>query len=114
MISSINFNTHPELSDEQFAIDLASVYNGVAPKAGQLPNWLSQIQKGGRYSLYQSWVNGGYAGNSDDNWMKIIPSWAVVAAIVVAIAAAGYMAYRAWGHLLKDASNSVDGNGGDE
>jgi len=116
----LNFNSHPELSDQEFAIAATSVFNGITPaQVGNPVNAIKYIQQhgggaAGRYALIydpsSGWLAQGYSGNADDNWFLNVPSWAWAIVIPAALITAAYLAWRAWGGKVKEAMRGEGGS----
>lgn len=117
-VPSWNFNTHPELSDQEFATAALTVFNG-APQTNPtvIGNATAFVQRYGRYALIfdpsGGWLAQGYNGNADDDWFLNFPSWTLLLAIPVIAAVGVFMAWKYWGHYIKRATKGGS-NGGDE
>lgn len=113
-----NFNTHPELSDEDFAKALHSVYFGTNTMAStSVTDATNFISANGRYQLYMSWVNppNSFPGNKDDEWLANLPPWFPLALTLVgALAAVGIGAALYWKDIkaaLAKAKSGSSNNG---
>jgi len=90
IVPSWNFNSHPELDDSDFVT--ASVYALNGSPITDLANELNNMNANNwtRYQWYTNYVNYGATHNSPTDsgnmWFTTVPSWAPVAAIVVALA----------------------------
>jgi len=127
-LSSLNFNSHPELTDEQFAIAAMNVYFGTPPTQSSVDQAVTTIVTNGggaagRYSVIwgtgsgsaNGWLAQGIQGNADDNWFRNIPTWFWIAFVPIIGIVAVIAAWKAWGHLAKDAmkeSGSSNGSAG--
>jgi len=126
-VSSTNFNTHPELSDQQWLQDVIMIYYGWsiveynfwAAQASNQPGnpnnqayWLAQIPALGRYAAFTGLV-GTSPGNSTDGWFYNLPPWTLLVIIPsIAITAAGLL-WAAWGKgLLQSAGKATGGGNG--
>lgn len=121
-MNQVNFNSHPELSNQEFAHAALVVFNGpgIPVDDAGVQAAVSYIEShgggaGGRYALIfdpaDGWIAQGYSGNSDDNWFKNIPTWAWLIIVPIAVGAFAYLAWRAWGGTIK-AAMAENGNGG--
>jgi len=120
-IPSWNFNTHPELSDEQFVYTAASIYIGQPPSyfynwgnpAGAWISWETEyIQQNGRYAWFTAFCNFYPGGNSSDSWFYNLPNWTWVVVLPVGAITAAIMLWRAWGKGLWQSVTKESGNGG--
>jgi len=119
-MNQLNFNSHPELNDKEFVVAALCVFNGQKPKdisAQELTQTLAYLQSlgggaGGRFAMVQGWIDGGFVGNSDDNWFMNIPSWGWLLVIPVGLVTAAYLAWRAYRNQLTDAIDAGNSHGG--
>jgi len=87
--SQWNFNSHPELTDEDFVYTALTVaQNGQAPTQASYTGWLAFLQQQGqtRWTWYAGQAPNSLAYHAglavDDAWFKIMPDWAPMAALL--------------------------------
>jgi len=120
-MNQLNFNSHPELTDYEFAAAAIHVFNGkpgLASSAAQAEAYIQGAGGGasGRYALLfdpvNGWVAQGYHGNADDPWFANVPNIAFAVIIPVAIVVAVVTTYRSYKYLIKEVTSSNGGNNG--
>jgi len=118
VLSAINFNSHPELSDDEWIIATFNVAYGQGPNQQSIDNARTAIISSGggaqgRYALIfgpGGWVPSGTQGNWDDNWFRNLPTWSWIVFVPIVAIATVFAAWRAWGHIVKETMEE-SGNG---
>lgn len=114
MISEFNFNSHPELNDQDFATIAGRVYTGNPTWALDPSNATENLQyiaTNGRYSWVTTQLYSWGAGNSHAGWFFNIPPWAWMVILPATVIVAGVLIYKAYGADLMRKSGLSEGNG---
>lgn len=112
--SQANFNSHPELTDDQWAKAVGAIYWGDTSEVG-ISNTINYLaQEGGRYNVYKAWSTNSTAGNPNDPWFYNIPPWTPLVLIPVLVATGIGLVWFLWGKDIKRAfKNAESSNGSD-
>jgi len=111
-----NFNSHPELTDEQYAGVCIAVAFGSTPTQSSIDDAVKAIQASGRYSLVfgpQGWAAQGMTVNASDPWFYQVPTWAWLIVAPVAVIVAIGLTWKFWGQKFWKKASAGSSSGSD-